>query len=47
MSCFDAFASAYQEAWVLFEESFEQLSFADAPAVEALLVRPFEETQVA
>ena len=32
MSCFDAVASAYQEAWALFEESFGQLSFSDAQA---------------
>jgi len=45
MSCFDAVASAYQEAWALFEEGFGQLSFVDAPAAEDLLARPLEEPQ--
>jgi len=47
MSCFDAVASAYQEAWTLFEESFGQLTFADAPAAKDLLARPLEEPQAA
>ena len=47
MSCFDAVASAYQEAWALFEESFGQLSFADASAEDTFLPMLQEEPQAA
>lgn len=47
MSCYDAIALAFKEAWSLFDESFGQLSLADALTVEDSHDLPFQEPQAA
>lgn len=47
MSCYDAIAMAFKEAWALYEESSGQLSLLDAFVDEAPHDLPFQEPQAA